>query len=92
MWFRMAAELAFRGTGESLGPSQVLAPLSFSIGCVPVRFGQSTRVIVRSVLGAVVVAIGHHKDFLLMVGFFSYYMTVRGYRILFLKSPCNIQP
>lgn len=37
-------------------------------------------------IGAVVVAIGHHQDFLLMVGFFSYYMTVRGYRILFLKK------
>ena len=37
-------------------------------------------------VGAVIVAIGHHKDFLLMVGFFSYYMTVRGYRILFLKK------
>ena len=37
-------------------------------------------------IGAVIVAIGHHKDFLLMVGFFSYYLTVRGYRILFLKK------
>ena len=37
-------------------------------------------------IGAVIVAIGHHKDFLLMVGFFSYYMTVRGYRILSLKK------
>ena len=37
-------------------------------------------------VGAVIVAIGHRKDFLLMVGFFSYYMTVRGYRILFLKK------
>jgi uncharacterized membrane protein len=37
-------------------------------------------------VGAVIVAIGHHKDFLLMVGFFSYYMTVRGYRILSLKK------
>ena len=37
-------------------------------------------------VGAVIVAIGHRKDFLLMVGFFSYYLTVRGYRILFLKK------
>ena len=37
-------------------------------------------------VGAVIVAIGHQKDFLLMVGFFSYYMTVRGYRVLFLKK------
>ncbi len=37
-------------------------------------------------IGAVVVAIAHHNDFLLMVGFFSYYMTVRGYRILSLKK------
>jgi uncharacterized membrane protein len=37
-------------------------------------------------VGAVIVAIGHRQDFLLMVGFFSYYMTVRGYRILSLKK------
>lgn len=37
-------------------------------------------------IGAVVVAIGHRNDFLLMVGFFSYYLTVRGYRILSLKK------
>jgi uncharacterized membrane protein len=37
-------------------------------------------------VGALFTAIGHHKDFLLMVAFFSYYMTVRGYRILSLKK------
>jgi uncharacterized membrane protein len=37
-------------------------------------------------VGAVVVALGHKNHFLLMVGFFSYYMTVRGYRILSLKG------
>lgn len=37
-------------------------------------------------IGALITAIGHHRDFLLMVAFFSYYMTVRGYRILFLKK------
>ena len=37
-------------------------------------------------VGAVVVALAHRNDFLLMVGFFSYYMTVRGYRILSLKK------
>jgi len=37
-------------------------------------------------VGAVIVAIGHRQDFLLMVGFFSYYLTVRGYRILSLKK------
>jgi uncharacterized membrane protein len=37
-------------------------------------------------IGALFTAIGHHKDFLLMVAFFSYYMTVRGYRILSLKK------
>lgn len=36
--------------------------------------------------GALALAIGHHRDFLLMVAFFSYYMTVRGYRILYLKK------
>lgn len=35
---------------------------------------------------ALATSIGHNKDFLLMVAFFSYYMTVRGYRILFLKK------
>lgn len=47
-----------------------------------IYFGGMTAVFV----GAVVVAIGHHKDFLLMVGFFSYYLTVRGYRVLSLKK------
>jgi uncharacterized membrane protein len=35
---------------------------------------------------ALVMAIGRQLDFLLMVAFFSYYMTVRGYRILSLKK------
>ncbi len=47
-----------------------------------IYFGGMSAVFV----GAVIVAIGHHKDFLLMVGFFSYYLTVRGYRVLFLKK------
>lgn len=47
-----------------------------------VYFGGMTAVFI----GAVVVAIAHRNDFLLMVGFFSYYMTVRGYRILSLKK------
>lgn len=37
-------------------------------------------------ISAVILSIGHHKTFLLMVAFFSYYFTVRGYRILFLKK------
>jgi uncharacterized membrane protein len=37
-------------------------------------------------IGAIFTALGHHRDFLLMVAFFSYYMTVRGYRVLFLKK------
>ncbi len=37
-------------------------------------------------IGALALAVGHNKEFLLMVSFFSYYMTVRGYRILFLKK------
>lgn len=37
-------------------------------------------------VGALATALGHHKDFLLMVAFFSYYMTVRGYRMLYLKD------
>jgi len=47
-----------------------------------IYFGGMTAVFI----GAVFTAIGHHKDFLLMVGFFSYYLTVRGYRVLFLKT------
>jgi hypothetical protein len=47
-----------------------------------IYFGGMTAVFV----GAVITAIGHHKDFLLMVGFFSYYLTVRGYRVLYLKK------
>jgi hypothetical protein len=47
-----------------------------------IYFGGMTAVFV----GAVIVALGHHKDFLLMIGFFSYYLTVRGYRVLFLKK------
>jgi hypothetical protein len=42
-------------------------------------------------VGAVVVALAHQNYFLLMVGFFSYYMTVRGYRILYLKNPDHKQ-
>jgi uncharacterized membrane protein len=37
-------------------------------------------------IGALVLAILKENNFLLMVGFFSYYMTVRGYRILSLKK------
>lgn len=37
-------------------------------------------------VGALFTAIGHSRDFLLMVAFFSYYMTVRGYRILSQKK------
>jgi uncharacterized membrane protein len=37
-------------------------------------------------VGALIVAIGHNRMFLLMVAFFSYYMTVRGYRMLYLKG------
>ena len=35
---------------------------------------------------ALVLATAHQLTFLLMVAFFSYYMTVRGYRVLFLKQ------
>jgi hypothetical protein len=52
-----------------------------------IYFGGMTAVFV----GAVVVALAHQNYFLLMVGFFSYYMTVRGYRILYLKNPDHKQ-
>jgi uncharacterized membrane protein len=37
-------------------------------------------------VSAVVLAVGHQRVFLFMVAFFSYFFTVRGYRILFLKG------
>ncbi len=37
-------------------------------------------------VSALILSIGHNKTFLLMVAFFSYYFTVRGYRILYLKN------
>lgn len=37
-------------------------------------------------VGALIIAVSRRLDFLLMVAFFSYYMTVRGYRILSLKK------
>lgn len=37
--------------------------------------------------GALVVGIANQRDFLLMVAFFSYYLAVRGYRILSFKRP-----
>jgi hypothetical protein len=45
-------------------------------------FGGMTAVFIS----AIALSIGHHKPFLLMVGFFSYYMVVRGYRALYLKK------
>ncbi len=53
-----------------------------------IYFGGLTAVFI----GAVIVALGHNKLFLLMVGVFSYYMTVRGYRILFLKQVGKLKP
>lgn len=47
-----------------------------------IYFGGMSTVFVT----AFVLSLGHHRDFLLMVAFFSYYLTVRGYRILFLKK------
>jgi uncharacterized membrane protein len=47
-----------------------------------VYFGGMTTIFVT----ALVMALGRQLDFLLMVAFFSYYMTVRGYRILSLKK------
>lgn len=47
-----------------------------------IYFGGMTAVFVS----AVILSIAHHIPFLLMVGFFSYYMVVRGYRILYLKK------
>ncbi len=51
-------------------------------GAGKIYFGGMTAVFI----GALVLSIMKGNDFLLMVGFFSYYMTVRGYRILSLKQ------
>ena len=37
-------------------------------------------------VSAVILSIARNNIFLLLVGFFSYYLTVRGYRILYLKN------
>ncbi|HVU59180.1 MAG TPA: hypothetical protein VHD83_29160 [Puia sp.] len=47
-----------------------------------IYFGGMTAVFIS----AVILSIAHHIPFLLMVGFFSYYMVVRGYRALYLKK------
>lgn len=47
-----------------------------------IYFGAMTAVFIS----AVILSIAHHIPFLLMVGFFSYHMVVRGYRALYLKK------
>ncbi len=47
-----------------------------------IYFGGMTAVFITSIY----LSIAHSNPFLFMVGFFSYYMVVRGYRILFLKN------
>jgi len=47
-----------------------------------IYFGGMSTVFVT----ALALSLGHNRSFLLMVAFFSYYLTVRGYRILFLKK------
>jgi hypothetical protein len=37
-------------------------------------------------VSALILAVGHQRTFLLMIAFFSYYFTVRGYRILYVKN------
>jgi uncharacterized membrane protein len=67
-------------TGLGAMLSKKGSPLHRTFG--KIYFGSMTAVF----LGAVALAIGNGKDFLFMVAFFSYYMTVRGYRILSLKN------
>jgi uncharacterized membrane protein len=44
-------------------------------------------------VSAVILSIARNNVFLLLVGFFSYYLTVRGYRILYLKNlPAGQKP
>jgi len=67
-------------TGLGAMLSKKGSPLHRAFG--KIYFGSMTAVF----LGAVALAIGNGKDFLFMVAFFSYYMTVRGYRILSFKN------
>jgi hypothetical protein len=63
------------------------AMLTSKGGTVHRRFGKTYFWSMTIVfISAVVLAIGHQRTFLFMIAFFSYYFTVRGYRILFLKN------
>ena len=80
LWIHIAggASALLTGLGAMLTKKGSLLHRNFG----KVYFWSMTAVFV----GALALALGHDKDFLLMVAFFSYYMTVRGYRILYLKQ------
>ena len=80
LWFHIAGGTVALVTGLGAMLTKKGSPIHRRFG--KIYFGSMTAVFV----GALALAIGHHRDFLLMVAFFSYYMTVRGYRILFLKK------
>lgn len=80
LWIHIAGGTSALFTGMGAILAKKGSPLHRNFG--KVYFWSMTTVF----LGALMLAIGHHLDFLMMVAFFSYYMTVRGYRILFLKK------
>jgi uncharacterized membrane protein len=80
LWFHIAGGTSALLTGLGAMLTRKGSPIHRKFG--KIYFWSMTVVFV----GALVTAIGHHGDFLLMVAFFSYYMTVRGYRILYLKN------
>ena len=80
LWLHIAGGTSALITGMGAMLTKKGSPIHRNFG--KIYFGSMTMVFV----GALAVAIGHQKDFLLMVAFFSYYMTVRGYRILSLKK------
>ena len=80
LWLHIAGGTSALITGMGAMMTKKGSPIHRNFG--KIYFGSMTMVFV----GALAVAIGHQKDFLLMIAFFSYYMTVRGYRILSLKK------
>ena len=80
LWIHIAGGASALLTGLGAMLTKKGSPLHRTFG--KVYFWSMTTVFA----GALAMALGHNRDFLLMVAFFSYYMTVRGYRILYLKQ------
>ena len=80
LWIHIAGGASALLTGMGAMLTKKGSPIHKKFG--KIYFWSMTAVFV----GALFNALGHHKDFLLMVAFFSYYMTVRGYRMVYLKN------